>query len=231
MTTRLPKRQIARCYLPNRHHYWYSLGKLATDPLYDVARSVLAANRAPLLDLGCGIGILLHCLRASGCEAPYIGVDSDPHKVAAARASATRGGVQRAEFRECDLRREFPAHRGSVALFDVLQYLDPAAQRAVLANAARCLTEDSILVMRGGLDDGSWRARVSRAGDRFGHAIRWMAASFKAQPKPQEVASILSSEGLSADFRPAWGHTPFNNWLIVARRCKDVRTETREAPL
>jgi SAM-dependent methyltransferase len=221
---RLPKRQIARCYLPSRHHYWYALSKLATDPLYDIVRNVLAANRAPLLDVGCGIGILLHCLRASGHEAPYLGVDSDPNKVAAARASATRGGVQRAEFRPCDLREEFPAHRGSIALLDVLQYLEPAAQYAVLANAARCLTEDSILVMRGGLDDGSWRATLSRASDRFGHAVRWMAASFKAQPKPQELVSILISQGLSADFQPAWGRTPFNNWLIVARRCENVRT-------
>jgi trans-aconitate methyltransferase len=219
--TRLPKRQIARCYLPSRPHYWYSLSKLATDPLYDIVRNVLAANRAPLLDAGCGIGILLHCLRASGHEAPYLGVDSDPNKVAAARAAATRGGVLRAEFRECDLRKEFPVHRGSVALLDVLQYLEPAAQRTVVANAARCLTADSILVIRGGLDDGSWRAALSRVSDRFGHAVRWMAASFKVQLRPQELASILSSQGLSADFQPAWGRTPFNNWLIVARRSGD----------
>jgi len=216
--TRLPKRQIARCYLPSRHYYWYSLAKLATDPLYDLARSVLAANRAPLLDVGCGIGILLHCLRASGHEAPYLGLDIDARKVAAARAAATRGGVQHAEFRECDLRAEFPAHRGSIALLDVLQYLEPAAQRTVLANAARCLTRDSILVMRGGLDDGGWRARLSRASDRFGHAVHWMAASFKAQPTPQEIAAILHSQGLGAHFQPAWGRMPFNNWLIVARR-------------
>jgi predicted TPR repeat methyltransferase len=211
-------RQIAASYLPNRHLYWYCRCKLATDPLYDAVRDALRDASAPLLDVGCGIGLLAQCLRSAGFAAPYIGVDLDAAKLEAARRAAIRRGLQQIEFQHCDLTADFPAHRGSVALLDVLQYLEPGAQRSLLAHAARCLTADGLLVFRGGLDDGSWRAAVTRTADRFGHAVRWMRAPFKAQLEPNELAATLRGVGLSAEFRPAWGRMPFNNWLIVARR-------------
>ena len=210
--------QIARAYLPSRYHYWYSLGKLAMDPLYGVVCAALSNNTAPLLDVGCGIGILLHRLRADGHAARYIGVDNDAEKLALARRSAARNALAHAEFRYCDLTCEFPAHRGSVALLDVLQYLEPADQNSLLANAARSLTTDGLLVMRSGLDDGGWRARLTRGADRFGHSMGWIKADFRAQPKPAALAATLAGLGLTADFHPAWGRTPFNNWLVVARR-------------
>ena len=78
------KRHIASAYLPSRYRYWYSLSKLAMDPLYDAVPGAFADNRAPILDLGCGIGLLLHCLRASGNQTPYVGVDTDAEKIEAA---------------------------------------------------------------------------------------------------------------------------------------------------
>jgi SAM-dependent methyltransferase len=213
--TSFDARRIASTYLPSRHHYWYSVGKLALDPLYDIVCEALRDDRCPLLDVGCGLGLLLHCLRASGHTAPYIGVDNDGAKLELARRSAAR--LHDASFELVDLSREFPAHRGSVALLDVVQYLEPGDQHALLQNAAQCLTPDSVLIMRGGLDDGSWRASLTRFADRFGHAVRWMGSSFKAQPNPEELSAALRAYGLRADFRPAWGRTPFNNWLITAR--------------
>lgn len=213
----LPGREIAARYLPDRNHYWYTRSKLAMDPLYGAVVGSLRGYRTPLLDVGCGIGILAHCLRASGHEATYIGVDSDEHKLAAARDSAACARLKDAAFRQIDLSCEFPEHSGSVVLLDVLQYLQPDAQQTLIARAASCLTSESILVMRGGLDDGGWRAALTRTADRFGHAVRWMRSSFKAQLQPQELADLLSEHRLSAEFRPLWGRTPFNNWLITAR--------------
>lgn len=213
-----PKRRIAAGYLPSRYHYWYSLSKLATDPLYESVLTVIDGTRQPLLDVGCGIGLLLHALRAGGQSLAYVGVDSDAEKIDIARRSAARNGIDAAEFHVCDLANHVPDHRGSVALLDVLQYLDPHTQERVLDGVARSIAKDGVLVMRGGLDDGSWRASVTRAGDRFGHAIRWMKTPFRAQPKRDEVASLLARHGLDAQFRPAWGNTPFNNWMVVARR-------------
>jgi 2-polyprenyl-3-methyl-5-hydroxy-6-metoxy-1,4-benzoquinol methylase len=219
MTSLVPldRRRIAERYHPSQYHYWYSFSKLMLDPLYDDVRALLSGNRPPLLDVGCGIGLMLHCLRASGIGSPYLGVDIDAAKVEIARKTLRAGETAHVQFDVRDLTRDFPEHRGSVVLLDVLQYLEPTAQTALLRNAARCISPDGKLIIRGGLDDGSWRAAFTRLNDRFGHAVRWMRSSFKAQPKPAELRGLLQQQGLDVEFRQPAAHLPFNNWLIIAR--------------
>lgn len=214
----LPKREIAASFLPDQYRYWYSLSKLAMDPLYEAVPGAFGDEPVPVLDLGCGIGLLLHCLRAGGRPLPYLGVDTDAVKIAAARAASSRGGHSDASFEVCDLSVQFPAHEGSVALLDVLQYLPRQAQGTLLSQAARCVSKDGRLVIRTGLADGTWRSAMTRATDRFGHSVGWMKTSFKAQPSAQELRQVLQRHGLHAEFKPLWGRTPFNNWLVVARR-------------
>ena len=38
------------------------------------------------------------------------------------------------------------------------------------------------------------------------------------QPSAQELRATLQRHGLQAEFKPLWGRTPFNNWLVIARR-------------
>ena len=214
----LPKRAIAAHFLPDRYRYWYSLSKLAMDPLYAAAPGAFRDESEPVLDLGCGIGLLLHCLRAGGRNLPYLGVDTDAAKIEAARAASARGSHNNANFEVCDLSVRFPTHRGSVALLDVLQYLPQQAQGTLLSQAAQCVSKTGQLVIRTGLADGTWRSAMTRATDRFGHWVGWMKTSFKAQPSAQELRAGLRRHGLHAEFKPLWGRTPFNNWLVVARR-------------
>lgn len=214
----LPKRTIAASFLPDQYRYWYSLSKLAMDPLYEAVPGAFDDEQEPLLDLGCGIGLLLHCLRASGCKLPYVGVDTDAIKIEAARVASTRGGHDNADFQVCDLSVQFPKHQGSVALLDVLQYLPQQAQGLLLEQAAQCVSKQGKLVIRTGLADGTWRSAMTRATDRFGHLVGWMKTSFKAQPSAQELRTVLRKHGLQADFKPLWGRTPFNNWLVVGER-------------
>jgi SAM-dependent methyltransferase len=214
----LPKRAIAASFLPDRHQYWYSLSKLAMDPLYEAVPGAFGEEHEPVLDLGCGIGLLLHCLRAGGHRFPYVGVDTDAVKIDAARSASERSGHSDATFQVCDLSVQFPKHRGSVALLDVLQYLPRQAQGALLSQAAQAVSKEGRLVIRTGLADGTWRSAMTRATDRFGHLVGWMKTSFKAQPSLQELREVLQRHGLQAEFKPLWGRTPFNNWLVVARR-------------
>lgn len=214
----LPKREIAASFLPDQYRYWYSLSKLAMDPLYEAVPGTFEDESSPLLDLGCGIGLLLHCLRASGRRLPYVGVDTDAAKIDAARVASARGGHADANFQVCDLNVRFPDHHGSVALLDVLQYLPRQAQGALLSQAAQCVSKEGRLVIRTGLADDTWRSAMTRATDRFGHFIGWMKTSFKAQPTAHELRTTLKHHGLHAEFRPLWGRTPFNNWLVVARQ-------------
>lgn len=203
---------------PRRYHYYYVRGKLASDPLYPGVVAALRGCDAPLLDLGCGIGLLAHALRADGQSTHYAGVDFDAGKIAIANAAATRAELTDVAFATCDLMRERPSHRGSVALLDVLQYLPGDVQERVLDDAIAMLDHGSRLVIRSGLHDDGARSRTTGVVDRLANAIGWMRSAPVAYPTRDWFERKLADAGLAAEFRPLHGRTPFNNWLIVATR-------------
>jgi len=215
--------RIARAYLPehplgNRWDYYYSRAKLGSDPLYPGVSEALRGTRAPLLDLGCGLGLLAHTLRADGIGLAYRGVDSDAAKIRRAGRAAVRVGLDEARFAVMDLSRELPEHRGSVAMLDVLQFIPyPAQARAIDAMIAM-LVPGARLVIRTGLDDGTGRARVTRAVDLFSRALGWMNAMPRYYPDGEALRARLQDAGLRVQFTPLFGRTPFNNWRIVAAK-------------
>jgi SAM-dependent methyltransferase len=216
-------RRIAGAFLParwhgNRYDYYYTLGKLRTDPLYPGVLDALRGCDAPLLDLGCGLGLLAHALHHDGQRMAYTGADMDAGKLARARAAAARAGLGDARFELADLGQDQPAHRGSVALLDVLHYLPETAQAGVVARAAAAVAPGARLVIRSGLGDASGRDHVTRAADWFGHLSGWMRTNPRHYPARSFLEDALMRAGLRGDFRPLYGNTPFNNWLIVATR-------------
>lgn len=203
---------------PRRYHYYYVRGKLASDPLYPGVVAALRGSDAPLLDLGCGIGLLAHALRADGQAMPYAGVDFDPGKIDIANNAAQRADLPGVAFATCDLVRERPSHRGSVALLDVLQYLPGDVQERLLDDAIAMLEPGSRLVIRSGLHDTNARGRITLAVDRIANGIGWMRSAPLRYPTRDWFERKLADAGLAAGFRPLHGRTPFNNWLIVATR-------------
>lgn len=217
---------IASQFLPSRWHYYYARSKLSTDPLYAAVADALAGTQAPLLDLGCGVGLLAHYCRARRIAMPYHGVDNDSAKITLARAAATRAGLTSCQFDTLDLARGMPSHQGSVVVLDVLQFLPPEHMAALIAQVAACVTDSGRLVIRTGMQDAGWRTRVTRAADWFARAIRWMNAAPRAYPTRAFLLQHLSANGLDARFSPLWGNTPFNNWLVVAQRSTAIRRAT-----
>lgn len=214
-------RTIARAFLPdhwagNRWHYHYAVAKLRTDPLYPGVVDALRGTSAPLLDLGCGIGLLAHALRAHGSQLPYRGTDNDRAKIARAQVAAARAGLRDVAFETVDLADRAPAHCGSVAILDVLQFVDPAVQDAMVDAAVARLAPGGRLVIRTGLDDGSRRARITRGVDAFSRWLGWMNAGPRRYPDADALRARLERAGLRATFTPLRGRTPFNNWRIVA---------------
>ncbi len=214
-------RAVARAYLParwhgNRWHYHYAVAKLRTDPLYPGVVDALRGTHAPLLDLGCGIGLLAHALRAQGIDLPYRGIDNDRPKIARARQAATRARLTGVAFEAIDLAGGAPAHRGSVAILDVLQFVDPLVQDAMLGAAVAMLAPGARLVIRTGLDDGSPRGRVTRGVDALSRALGWMNAGPRRYPDADALRARFAAAGLRSTFTPLFGNTPFNNWRIVA---------------
>ena len=216
-------RRIARTFLPkipvgNRYDYYYCLGKLRSDPLYPGVLAALRGSRAPVLDLGCGLGLLAHALHEDGQVLAYRGVDNDADKIARARKAAARRGLPDARFDVVDLAGGPPAHVGSVAILDVLQYLEPAAQRALLETAAGMVAPGARLVIRSALEDGSRRSRTSRITDRMANWVGWMQFRPRSYPSRETLIAPLESAGLRVSLSPLYGRTPFNNWLLVAER-------------
>ncbi|HLT43531.1 MAG TPA: methyltransferase domain-containing protein [Luteimonas sp.] len=214
---------IARAFLPeralgNRYDYYYTLTKLRTDPLYPGVLDALRGSGAPLLDLGCGLGLLAHALRRDGQGLDYAGVDIDAPKIARARRIAERAGLEGVRFDVVDLAAGYPPHSGSVAILDVLQFLTREQQATLLDAAIAMLAPGALLVMRAALDDGGTRIRRTRFGDRFAALTGWMPDRPKHYPTIDELRARFDAAGLAADIRPWFGSTPFNNWMVVARK-------------
>jgi 2-polyprenyl-3-methyl-5-hydroxy-6-metoxy-1,4-benzoquinol methylase len=213
--------RIARAYLPrrwygNRWHYHYSRIKLGADPLYPGVAAALRGSAQPVLDLGCGIGLLAHALRVEQLVLPYRGVDNDAGKIRRARIAADAAGLHDVDFDVVDLATTLPAHHGSVALLDVLQYLDDAAQQRLLDAAIAMLVPGARLVIRTGIEDGTRRMRLTRGVDRIANAFGWMNAAPRRYPREADLRALLQRAGLRCSFTPLRGNTPFNNWMIVA---------------
>jgi SAM-dependent methyltransferase len=214
---------IARAYLPehplgNRWDYYYSRAKLSSDPLYPGVSEALRGTDAPLLDLGCGLGLLAHTLYADGIRVPYRGVDSDAAKIRRAVRAAAKVGLKDARFDTMDLSRELPSHRGNVVILDVLQFIPYPAQAQAIDKMIAMLTPGAKLVIRTGLDDGTGRARITRAVDVVSRALGWMNAMPRYYPDGEALRARLLAAGLQVEFTPLFGRTPFNNWRIVASK-------------
>lgn len=216
-------RAIARAFAPrhpwgNRWDYCYVLSKLRSDPLYPGVLDALRGSHAPLLDMGCGLGLLAHALRHDGQALSYRGVDNDAAKIRRASGVASRAGLAASHFEVMDLATALPVHRGSVAILDVLQYLPAEAQANLLRQAAAMLDGDGRLVLRMALADDSRRGRISRIGDRAANWIGWMQFRPRHYPDAATLRGLLEQAGLRVSLAPLYGNTPFNNWLLVAHR-------------
>lgn len=216
-------RSIARAFAParpwgNRWDYYYTLSKLRSDPLYPGVLAALRGTHTPVLDMGCGLGLLAHALRHDGQAQPYYGVDNDAAKIRRGDVVAGRSGLAAVRFERMDLATTLPHHRGSVAILDVLQYLPASAQQALLQAAADMVDDGSRLVMRMSLADQTRRGRISRLGDRAANLIGWMQFRPRHYPDADQLRAQLEQAGLKVNLAPLYGRTPFNNWLLVAER-------------
>lgn len=221
MSPRTPARadfeRIARL-CDRRWDYHYTRSKLRTDPVYAAVAAAIAARPLPVLDIGCGIGLLGHYLSSCGMEAPLTGFDYDERKIRAARVMAERAGHSHLSFSAGDARTGLPEFSGHVVILDILQFFTPAEQNALLAAAAARVAPGASLVIRSGLRADNWRFRVTVWADYLARATRWMKAAPTCYPDAAQFHAALEAAGLEVMIRPLWGGTPFHNHLITGTR-------------
>jgi len=201
-----------------RAHRSYVRGKLRWDPLFATVVPQLIESPRPLLDIGCGLGLLGQFLRERGRRAAYRGLDVDAHKIEEARAAAAQAGFDlRFDVASADA---LPAFRGDVVLFDVLHYMPTDMQRRVLIEAAARTEDGGVLLIRNVLRDASWRFRVTVAEERLASLLGWMRTPLGHFPVQEDIEAPLRAMGFLVRIEPLWGRTPFNSYLITARREK-----------
>lgn len=196
----------------------YARGKLATDPLYPAVRRAFGERTdKPLLDIGCGMGLLAFYLRLTGWQGPVRGLDYDPRKIETANRLAP-GFPGDQQFECADAIQGLPNHLGHVTILDILQYFPELERTRLLEEAASRVAPGALLVLRTGLAAPGWRFRVTRLMDHFANAANWMKAPPLHYPTAPEIENVLRSAGLQGSLTPLWGRTPFNNWLGVFAR-------------
>jgi len=200
-------------WLPN-----YTSCKLRTDPLYDGVYQELKTSGLPLLDIGCGLGILAMYLRERGWGNAVTGFDYDASKIKAGSRMLATGDYKDISLSRGDARQGLPKHSGDVAILDILQFFDDCEKGPLLKAAAERVAPGGMLIVRSGLHEKSLRFYTTLAGDMFAKLTFWMKAAPVHYPTAEFFRNALEAEGLKVEIRPFWGKTPFNNYLILAKR-------------
>lgn len=206
---------------PSRWLRQYVGSKLRSDPAFPLAYELLGNVTEPILDVGCGVGLLAFYLRARGVTQPITGIDIDERKVrraaAACRNNPELSGLQ---FIVHDVAHQLPAFRGNVVLFDLLHYLTPGAQQTLLHQLARRVDSGALLLLRDCPRDGSLRFRATYCAEVFAQTISWNWRAPLHFPQTESIDAALEQTEFSREIRPAWGATPFNNQLFIYRRTR-----------
>ena len=205
-------RRLASLYELRSLRY-YVRWKVAADPAYEAVLARVRDSSLPLLDFGCGVGLLPFFLREHGVTVPIVGVDFDERKIAVARIAARR--YRGIDFLTSSSNDALPDGHNIVVL-DVLHYLPLEERQSFLMRIAKAIPPEGMVVIREGIRDGSWRYRLTRAVDRFGRAIRWMRAARVEFMTREEILAPFA--GFDVEVTPLWGRMPYNNYLFVMRR-------------
>ena len=211
-----PLREAAGRYRSWPNLYYYAIGKIALDPAYPAVAKALRESTRPLLDLGCGMGLLAAYLRASGHRAPILGLDVDQQKIDVAQKVLSGNGER---FRAGDA-IDFPDHFGDVVMLDVLHYFDDEDQQRLLKKIAASIAPNGVALIRLALNESNWRFTATRMEEWFVHFSRWIPVQGWNFPKREQVLMPFTGLDIESDVRPMWGLTPFNSHLFTFRRSR-----------
>lgn len=210
-----PKERKARCTAASRfhsrgHYYYYARAKLALDPAYPAMARQLRGSRLPILDVGCGIGLLAAYLRAHGEVMPIRAFDIDCKKIGWAKDHLRLPDVELFLGDAANL----PQHSGDVVILDILHYFSPASLRLFLDEVAARVAPGGQALIRCGIRAGNWRYVLTLAEEWMVNLSGWIPKCGWHFPTQSQVLEPFLEKGFTARVRPMWGRTPFNSYLF-----------------
>lgn len=198
-----------RCYV------WW---KLRSDEIYSAAYALLHSRSEPILDIGCGVGLLAFYLRARGCVQPINGVDRDARKIRRAAGIIAGCDYKDVYFRHAAI-TEVPADfRGDIVLFDVLHYLAEADQQSLLASVAQHAGRTGTVILRDAPRERRGRFYATYGAEKFAQMISWNVGTPLRFASSAEIKTPFRPDEFTHEERPMWQNTPFNNRLFIFRR-------------
>jgi 2-polyprenyl-3-methyl-5-hydroxy-6-metoxy-1,4-benzoquinol methylase len=195
----------------------YVRGKLRNDQIYSTAYELLRSSENPILDIGCGVGLLAFYLRERACAQPVLGLDVDARKVRYGSEIAAKH-YDAVELRLHDVQGPLPVFSGNIVLFDVLHYLSHAAQHALLSDLARCVAPGGVLIIRDCPREPRPRYWMTLVAEKFAQAISWNLKTPLHFPARESISDVFSADEFEREIRPLWGTSPFNNHIFIFRR-------------
>ncbi len=208
--------RVARQF-PQRWLRHYVRGKLRRDQIYATAYELLGPSPEPILDVGCGVGLLAFYLRERACRQPVLGLDVDPRKIRYG-AEIAAGHYPNIELRFHDVQTAIPDFSGNVALFDVLHYLPEAEQHILLSHLAGCVAPGGLLIIRDCPKERRPRYWITWLAEKFAQAISWNIDTALHFPSRRSIDEIFAAGEFERESRPLWGASPFNNHIFIFRR-------------
>jgi 2-polyprenyl-3-methyl-5-hydroxy-6-metoxy-1,4-benzoquinol methylase len=165
---------------------------------------------ARVLDVGCGAGLILGLLADAGRIAEGTGIDAGTAAIAAAATIPAHG---RLRFIAQDAAAPWPEGRfDAVLLIDLLHHLRPAAQRAVVAQAAAALAPGGLLIIKDMAVRPRWMATMNRLHDLV------MARQWIHQIPGATIASWCHDAGLVPAPVERFQRWWYAHELVTARR-------------
>ncbi len=209
------RRIAARFDCPTSTRY-YIIGKIATDPAYAAVLDQFRDSERPIVDIGCGLGLLAHYLREHGCQAPIHGYDFDARKISVARTAAENGGLRDVHFKVGNI-ADLPLQATNLVLLDVLHYLESGERQKLLELLAARARDGGHVLIRGAVRDHSWRYRLTVVQECWTRWSGWIPSPARIEfPTIAEIVAPFDAAGCHREARPLWGRTPFNSHLVVA---------------
>lgn len=219
-----------------RFAWHFARGKLKGDPVFRaILEHGLLADRARLLDLGAGQGLLAAWLLAArSCQASaqdgawpphwppppafkaYVGVEINAQEVRRAQRAFALDAGAALQIVHADIRDVDYGTPDAIVILDVLHFLDHVSQERVLRRVRAALAPRGLLLMRIGDAEGGIGFTLSKAVDHtvaFARSGRWTALHCRPL---REWQRLLSELGFRTRTVPMSVGTPFTNMLLVS---------------
>ncbi len=126
---------------------WYMRVKTRLENNYE-RFDQMVPRAGKILDIGCGYGFLDYMLAFTGKEREILAIDYDEEKILTAQHNYSRTG--NLQFRLADANDFEWAQYDAILVLDLLHYLKPADQEALLQKAMRHLAPRGIIILRDG---------------------------------------------------------------------------------